>query len=356
MATFSTKTKTDADHYNVQLKRREGFLKSYADRPLRVVIKGDDVQMHETARGFRSGVYVGEDGDSPTLTMDAKKHEIDPGVRSTIVRHSWDEMVFVMGGRGYTEVDGVRYDWKPWDALHIPSYAWYRHGTDGDRPATLFTVSCEPIVSAFGLGMLEDAGQTDWSDLELDLYRTAPEIRGADPYARQVRRLAQARASLDGRRIHTAYDEVVLLPTKRGSMTTFLVDEAIGNRTSGLTQAMKVYAPNEGESMHAHPGEAFLLAVEGEGYTYAGKEPTGGEDHHWKAGDLIVVDHFSWHKHNNSSSTDLARVVRFHLQASLGMIFRALASPLALRHEPEWVFDQVKDPTTLEWPDEKRPD
>ena len=47
--------------------------------------------------------------------------------------------------------------------------------------------------------------------------------------------------------------------------------------------------------------------------------------------------------------------MRFHLQASLGMIFRALASPLPLRHEPDWVFDQVKDPTTLEWPDEKRP-
>jgi quercetin dioxygenase-like cupin family protein len=356
MAKFSTKAKTNADHYNVQLNRREGFLKKYRNKPFRGVVQGDKLKMHDTDRGFRTGVYVGEDGDDPSLTMDAKKHEIDPGVTSTIIRHSWDEMIFVMGGTGWTEVNGVRYDWKPWDALHIPSWAWFRHGNDSDKPATLFTVSCEPLVTALGLGVLQEAGHAAWNDLDLSYPSTAPARRGNDPYARQVRRLAQAREGIDDRRIHTSYDEVELLPTKRGSMTTFLVDEAIGYRTSGLTQAMKVYAPNEGESMHAHPGEAWLLAVEGEGYTYIGDEPEGGEDHPWKAGDLICVDHFCWHKHNNASDTNLARVVRFHLQASLGMIWRALASPLELKLEPEWVFDQVKDPTTLEWPDEKRPD
>lgn len=356
MAKFSTKTTTNADHYKVQLNRRESFLKNYADRPLRGVVPASGVKMHATSRGFRTGVYVGEDGDSPTLTMDAKRHEIDPGVRSTINRHSWDEMVFILGGSGYTEINGVRYDWKPWDALHIPSWAWYRHGNDGERPATLFTVSSEPLITALGLGIIQEADHSAWNDMNLTLYETAPEQRGNDPHSRQIRRLAQARASLEGRSIHTAYDDIELLPTKRGSMTSFLVDEAIGYRTSGLTQAMKVYAPNEGESMHAHPGEAFLLAVEGDGYTYIGEEPEGGEDYPWTAGDMIVVDHFCWHKHNNASDTDLARVVRFHLQASLGMIFRALASPLPLRHEPEWVFDQVKDPTTLEWPDERRPE
>ena len=355
MAKFSTKTKTNADHYNVQLKRREGFLKGYQDRPFRGVVDGSTVKMHDTSRGFRTGVYVGEDGDDPALTMDAKKHEIDPGVTSTTARHSWDEMVFIMGGSGWTEVNGVRHDWKSWDALHIPAWEWYRHGNDGDQPATVFTVSCEPLITALGLGVIQDAGNAAWTDLDLRMPQTAPPQPGNDPYSRMIRRLAQYQESLEGRRIHTAYDDVELLPTKRGSMTSFLVDEAIGNRTGGLTQAMKVYAPNEGESMHAHPGEAYLLVAEGEGWTYVGDEPTGGKDYQWKAGDLVTVDHFCWHKHNNSSTTDLARVVRFHLHASLGLIFRALASPMSLRQEPDWVFDQVKDPTTLEWPDEKRP-
>ena len=59
----------------------------------------------ETERGTRVGVYVGADGDRPTRSMDALAHEIDPGVTSTIHRHSWDAMVLVVAGRGWTEID-----------------------------------------------------------------------------------------------------------------------------------------------------------------------------------------------------------------------------------------------------------
>lgn len=355
MAKFNT-TKTNADHYNVQKRRREAFMKSQAERGFGEVIKGSDVVMHETARGFRTGVYVGQDGDRPSLTMDARKHEIDPGVASTIHRHSWDAIVFVLEGSGWTEIDGVRYDWKAWDSLHLPAWAWHRHGNDGTKTATLVTVSCEPLLDALGLGVLEDPGHGDWSRITLGGFDHAAGEPGNDPYMRRVRRLAAGATADRTRTLHTAYDDVELLPTRRGSMTTFLIDEALGYRTSGLTAAMKVYAPSEGESMHAHPGEAWLLAVEGEGYSYMGAEPEGGEDVEWEAGDLICVHQFCWHGHNNRSDEKLARVVRMHMEQTVGSIQRAVAIPLELKQEPAWVFDRVKDPTTLEWPDEERPD
>lgn len=356
MAEF-IKTKTKADHYSVQKKRRDDFYKNYAERGGRGVVKGDAVEMHETSRGFRTGCYLGTDIDDPSLLLDARRHEVDPGVRSTIHRHSWEAVAFVLEGSGYVEVDGVRYDFKPWDAFHLPSWGWHRLGNEGSKTATIVTVSCEPLLYAMKMAFIEEAGDVEWSDVPLeDKIKSAPGERGNDPYARRLRRLASVFEDLEGRTIHTSYDEVKLMPTKRGSMTTFLIDEALGYQTAGLTAAMKVYAPNEGESMHAHPGEAYLLAVEGDGYSYIGAEPEGGENHNWSAGDLVVVDHWCWHGHNNRSDTDLARVVRMHMDRSFGMIAKALALPLELKLEPDWVFDLVKDPTTLHWPDEKRPE
>ena len=56
---------------------------------------------------------------------------------TTIHRHSWDAILFMVEGSGWTEVDGVRYDWKAWDAIHIPAWSWHRHGNDGDQARPL---------------------------------------------------------------------------------------------------------------------------------------------------------------------------------------------------------------------------
>ncbi len=47
----------------------------------------------ESPRGFRTGCYMGVDGDRPTRIIDAYVHEVDPGVVSTIHRHSWDAVM-----------------------------------------------------------------------------------------------------------------------------------------------------------------------------------------------------------------------------------------------------------------------
>ena len=59
---------------------------------------------------------------------------------TTIHRHSWDAIMFIESGSGWTEIDGVRIDWKPWDTVHLPSWAWHRHGNaNADKPAVFHT-------------------------------------------------------------------------------------------------------------------------------------------------------------------------------------------------------------------------
>src|SRR6185436_7198769 len=101
---MSTKTQTTTTHYHIQKKRRAEFLEEWRNYR-QSVIRQEDVTLVPTARGMRSGVYMGWDGDRPTRCLDALVHEVDPGTVTTIHRHSWDAILFMVSGSGWTEVD-----------------------------------------------------------------------------------------------------------------------------------------------------------------------------------------------------------------------------------------------------------
>lgn len=352
---MATKTTTGVTHYHVQKKRRADFLEEWR-RYRNTVVRLADVPMHATARGMRRGVYVGADGDRPTRSMDALVHEIDPGVTSTVHRHSWDAMLLVVGGWGWTEIDGQRVEWGPGDCLHLPAWAWHQHGNDGSETGRFLSFSSEPMLETMGMAFQEDAGHTPADELP-PRPPYAGAIDGDDPYARRVRRLAKDQDARRSGRLHTSWDELELLQTPRGTRTTFLLDRAIGYHTSGITMAMFEIGPGRGQSMHRHPGEAWLYVVEGRGHSFLGTEPDQGEDHPWQKGDIIVVDHFLWHQHFNDDPDKTAKVVRIHMFDSLLETMRVLMDPMVLFEEPpDAVRDaQAGDYSSIQWPALERP-
>jgi gentisate 1,2-dioxygenase len=106
-----SRTTTKVSHYHVQKNRRANFIEEWRGYQ-KTVVALENVPMVQTARGTRVGVYVGSDGDRPTRSMDALAHEIDPGVVSTVHRHSWDAMVLVVAGRGWIGAQGIRYTFR----------------------------------------------------------------------------------------------------------------------------------------------------------------------------------------------------------------------------------------------------
>jgi len=148
---MSTKTRTTT-HYHVQKKRRAEFIEQWRSYR-QTVIRREDVVLQPTARGLRTGVYMGWDGDSPTRCLDALVHEIDAGAVTTIHRHSWDAQLFIVEGSGWSEIDGVRYEWKPWDAIHIPAWAWHRHGNEGTKSARFMCSIVSRYLRARGVAV-----------------------------------------------------------------------------------------------------------------------------------------------------------------------------------------------------------
>ena len=341
---MKTTTSTQVTHYEVQKKRRAALLEEWRGYH-KTVIRRADVEMVEVpSRRMRRGVFAGWDADRPTMNLDATVHEIPPGGDTTVHRHSWDAIMFIESGSGWTEIDGVRIDWKPWDTLHLPSWAWHRHGnSNDDRPAVFHTWSVQPMLEQFGVAILEEGGDTPVAELPPRPSQVVA-IAGADPYARRTQRLAAAAEGGEGARLITRFEDAPGVVTKRGARSTFLVDKSIGYHTAGLSAVMHELAPGRYQSRHRHGGEAWLYVISGEGYS------TIGDDRHdWSAGDLVVVDHWAWHQHFNASEERTARLVRIHNFDALYDMMRVLLDPLNLFEELPKL--DAPDLSGIVWPD-----
>lgn len=81
------------------------------------------------------------------------RQEIPVGSRSGVQRHGGDAVFFVLQGEGYTEIDGVRHNWRAEDVITLPirpDGVIYRHVNTGAEPVLLIGV--EPnMVHEVGL-------------------------------------------------------------------------------------------------------------------------------------------------------------------------------------------------------------
>lgn len=342
-------TQTQATHYEVQKKRREGTLEEWK-KHRREVIKADDYTMYDTPRRVRRGVQLSADGDRPTVVLDANRHEIPPETTSTIHRHSWDALMFITEGEGWTEIDGRRLHWRAWDTVHLPSWAWHRHGNTAGRPAKYVTWSVQPMFELLNSAIIEDAGDTPYGELP-PAPRQSLALDGDDPYSRRVRRLAEAYESPEDVRRMTEWDDIKFRITPRGARSGFLVDPSLGYRTTGLTAVCHQLGPGLYQSRHRHGGEAWLYVITGHGHS-----EIDGVDYEWGPGDLVVVDRWAWHQHFNDDNERIASLIRIHNMDTLYMGMRIMLDPLDLFEEPP-KLDAPPNVHDIDWPptDQGRP-
>lgn len=335
-------TQTGVTHYEIQKKRRAAVVEEW--RQYRTaIVRADEVVLEDCpSRRMRRGSYMGADGRRPTKVLDANLHEVPARTTSTVHRHSWDAIMFVTKGSGWTEVDGQRIQWRAWDTVHLPGWAWHRHGNDSDTDAQFVTWGVEPMYESFGMAIIEEGGDTPFAELPGGPKPASP-MRGDDPEARRVNRLAAQGPGID-RRLITRWDEVAPKVTKRGARSMFLVDESIGHRTSGLSAVMHELAPGLWQSRHRHGGEAWLHVVSGHGHS-----DIDDVSYEWGPGDLVVVDHWAWHQHFNDDKNNTARLIRVHNFDSLYDMMRILLDPMDLWSELPTL--DAPDLSNVKWPD-----
>ena len=75
-------------------------------------------------------------------------------------------MYHVINGKGYSVIDGQRFDWENKDTFVMPSWTWHEH--HAKEEAYLFSYNDSPLLEPFGLYREEAYQENDGHQTVLD--------------------------------------------------------------------------------------------------------------------------------------------------------------------------------------------
>jgi gentisate 1,2-dioxygenase len=92
-------------------------------------------------------------------TMAMAINEIPPGQKMPRHRHLSEHLLYILSGKGHTEVDGENYSWEEGDVIATPLNAWHQHFNDDPaRSVRYLGVNNSPLLRAMSLtGREEDS-------------------------------------------------------------------------------------------------------------------------------------------------------------------------------------------------------
>ncbi len=238
-----------------------------------------------------SGAYIGLEGTGGT--NDAYVCEIPPGSSLKPQRHLYEELIYVLHGRGATTVwhEGSAkqtFEWHEGSLFAVPLNAWHQHHNgQGDRTVRYVAVTSAPlIVDLFH---------------SLDFVYKNPFVF-TDRYAGQENYFSAEAMSLTGRFMDTNFvpdlRTLQLVQWKeRGAGGTNIMFEVAGNT---MIAHVSEFPVGTYKKAHRHGPGAHVIILNGKGYTLMW--PEGGKQIRidWKPGSMLVPPLQWFHQHFNA--------------------------------------------------------
>lgn len=98
--------------------------------------------------------------DLPTKNVSMTIGGLLPGQLTNRHRHTYETVLYVIEGHGYTEVEDQKVEWQAGDAIYIPSWAWHRHQNLSDsEPAKYIACENAPQLQNLGVALREEEGR-----------------------------------------------------------------------------------------------------------------------------------------------------------------------------------------------------
>src|SRR2546428_378290 len=123
-------------------RRRQRLARQWAGTESARLIPGfDEVRGLVTKRGARSLFLVDKSIGYHTAGLSAVMHELAPGLYQSRHRHGGEAWLYVVSGRGHSEMDGQSFTWEEGDLIVVDHWAWHQHFNDSkDKTARLIRV------------------------------------------------------------------------------------------------------------------------------------------------------------------------------------------------------------------------
>ncbi len=309
----------DHDRLNWQ---HQTFAKEEVDRRKRspIHVTAEEIETQYTARGK---VYIIDPRlgfNHRTFRFWIGSHLPDSKIKKKRTlghRHNIEAVIYILQGRGYSVIDGVRYDWEPGDFLCVPIFAWHRHLNPSDENMIYVAATTGPLGMALGTAIYEDDRfPENWvfgQDGDESLKTLIP--GGANTtkvtYSHDTDHHLSPMDSLYGEHLSFAANEEGLrrqskvlmrgkdlrLEKTRMGHLAYVVDPKVGFRTRVLGTLLAEIPPGCHSGAHRHLYEEVNYVIRGRGYSII-------EDRRveWKAGDALCIPVFGWHQHFNTGA------------------------------------------------------
>ena len=258
------------------------------------------VELKSWARRGGRGVYLNH--DASRTSNDCYVCEVPPGTQLAPQRQLFEEMIYILDGRGSTSVwndAGVKvsFEWKAGAIFAIPLNTWHQHFNGSGKDAARFvSVTNAPvIINAFG--------DTDF------VFNTAHDFNNrfsgeSDYFANKGE---QKGLLLDTNFVADAINLPLISAKERGAGGGHIrFSMAKGSMNSHISQ----FPVGTYKKAHAHGPGAHVIVLSGEGYSLMGPEGEEPRRFDWQEGAMIVPPNMWFHQHFNTGTTP-ARYLAF---------------------------------------------
>jgi gentisate 1,2-dioxygenase len=136
------------------------FKEEHRRRESRVLVKGSELKFARTAMGNIAYVVDSRIGFH-AKALATVVAEIPPGKRSGAHRHLYDEIDYVLAGKGRCIVDDQSFEIKKGDTLAVPVFAWHQYFNTGGEPLRIMAHSTRPAMENMGLVLTHQGEHAD---------------------------------------------------------------------------------------------------------------------------------------------------------------------------------------------------
>ena len=258
------------------------------------------VELKPWTRRGGQGVYLNH--DASRTSNDCYVCEIPPGQELLPQRQLFEEMIYVLDGRGSTTVTNeagarVSFEWKAGAIFAIPLNTTHQHfNGSGTAPARFVAVTNgPPIINAFGDTDFVFNTQYDFENRfagESNYFANGGEQKGL---------------LLDTNFVADAINLPLISAKERGAGGGHIrFSMAKGSMNSHISQ----FPTATYKKMHAHGPGAHVIIMSGSGFSLMGPDIDHLDRYEWREGSMIVPPNMWFHQHFNTGTTP-ARYLAF---------------------------------------------
>ncbi len=258
------------------------------------------VALKPWARRGGLGVYMNH--DASRTSNDCYVCEIAPGQEMAPQRQLFEEMIYVLDGRGSTTVRNgadaqVSFEWKAGAIFAIPLNTTHQHfNGSGTVPARFIAVTNgPPTINAFGDTGFVFNTEHDFENRfagESNYFANGGEQKGL---------------LLDTNFVADAINLPLISAKERGAGGGHIrFSMAKGSMNSHISQ----FPTATYKKAHAHGPGAHVIIMSGSGYSLMGPDEHHLNRYEWQEGTMIVPPNMWFHQHFNTGTTP-ARYLAF---------------------------------------------